>query len=132
MKIDNFTKMNFNVFKKDLELALKEIEDKYEMKHSNIKIRYSLKNATIKFDLNIVGETGEAETKEKQAFFQYCDYFGIQKDWFGQKIKFPDGVIFILQGFDMRKSKNKVLLKDLNGKNYYSSINLLKQSKKHE
>lgn len=104
-----FNKKGFEAFSKDLELAVKALEAKYEVEISVGRIKYS----PISFTMDLKVEKTDLDTSVEQVEFEtYCKHYGFSKEDY--KIQFNyDGKTFELFGFNPKSPKNSCAIKDV-------------------
>jgi hypothetical protein len=125
-----FQKTELNLFRKDFEEAVKELEKKYGVKLELHAISYSDIEFHTKLTATKVGESGKKEVDTKT--------FSWMKELLGFKGNIGDkytsnGVTYTVCDLDPKKPKYAVLLKGSNGKNYkapVASVNMFLASQK--
>ena len=104
------TKETCKNFRKDFELAMKELEAKYEISIKLGNISFSSTDFTAKVTANVIGE--EANEKEESEFKSYAKIYGFEPNDYGKEVTIQ-GRRFKFVGFNHRCSKNICSIKEI-------------------
>ena len=121
MKITNFDRNQVRTVNEEIKSALEAIAAKHGISFRMGNIRYNNSNFNAKFEMAVVGETGEAITKEATDFNRYRALKGINAV-LGDLVVMS-GARYEVVGYKARSSKYPILVKSLDdGKTYKISI----------
>ena len=110
----NFTKSGFDAFRKDVENALKTVEEKHGVKVSCGAITYGSYDFSMKMNVVKHGAVDGA----RKLFEQHCASYGFEKDDYEREFVL-NGVKFQLVGFNPKSPKNCCSIKRVSdGKAY--------------
>lgn len=120
-----FNKKGFELFRKDVENALKEVAEKHGVTIDCGKITYSDFN----FNMQLKVVKSDVNTDGKKLLFeQDCMFYGFSKDDYERKFT-SNGKIFKLVGFNRRSPKNCCNIYCItDGKTYKSSSEFVKRA----
>lgn len=106
----NFNKSNFNVFREDVEAALRDVAKKHNIQITCGNISYT----DIEFTLQLVCVNNmNGEDGKKLLFEKYCSFYGFKKSDYERKF-YMDGKRFKLVGFNPNSPKNNCTIVCLN------------------
>ena len=112
----DFTRENFRTFKTEVEKALKEIEENFELKIDCGSISYNKSEFTMKLK---VTKNEPGLNIEKENFEKACSLFGFNKEDYKKRFKLSDGQEYELVGFNIRSPKNNCnIIQVATGKKY--------------
>ena len=105
-----------NVIRPALEKKLEELSKELGINFTTGRATFegTGQTGTFKLDLAIISETGEVITKERKAYEQYHNLFGLPADGFGKEVVIH-GQRLKIAGLRMRAPKNNVLLDTCDG-----------------
>lgn len=110
--------MNWSDFRKDLDIALKEVSDKYNVSLEPKTIRYT--PSTFSFTVEGV-ILGEDKNVDRVLFEESCSRYGFAPSDFEKVFKI-EGVNYKLVGFNNRARKYKIVLEKENGERVRSTV----------
>lgn len=120
-----FNKKEFDNFRKDLQEALKEIEEKYQVKIKSNNIKYT--DIDFKIDLTVL-KNQEGFDAEKEKFEKYCVMYGFKKEHYKNKITLQNKQ-FEFVGFNINKPKNSCSIREIGtGKLYQTTEETIKRA----
>jgi len=124
MKINQFDRSNLRQINSEIEQAMKEVAAKYGLEVKIGNTRFSSSNASSKFELMTISQSGEVMTKEALDFNRYKSYKGIRAN-LGDSFQL-DGKTYTIAGYKARSHKYPILAKCTeDGKTYKLPINLV-------
>lgn len=97
-----FNKKGFDLFRKDVEVALKEVEKKHGVSIECGRINYSALDFNMQ--LNVTKDDGNTDGK-RLLFEQDCMFYGFSKDDYEREFT-ANGKRFKLVGFNRKSPKN--------------------------
>lgn len=116
-KINKINRTNLREINEEIKSALKEVEDKFGVNIELGNSRFTDKNYTTKVKVAVVGDDGEAITKEVTAFKRNKKSYGINDKFeIGTRFETLSGNTFILDGLNTRAKKYPVLAHNRDGK----------------
>lgn len=118
-----FSKKQFENFRSDVEVALKGLEQKYNVEIKGGKIRYDEVQFTLELDVRKKAFRGVPF--EKMLFNERCAQFGFTPDDYMKEFFLHDK-FWRLVGFNPRASKYQVVAMDDAGKRYVFVLNDVK------
>lgn len=122
MKVQEFNKTNLRQMNAEIESALKQIASKYGLEVKLGNTRFSKQNASSKFELMTIGDSGNIMTKEALDFNRYKNYKDIRAN-LGDSFQF-NGNTYTIVGYKARSHKYPILAKCAeDGKTYKLPIN---------
>ena len=92
-------------------------------------ISFSPTNANIKVTAAVIGESGQAQTKERQEFERWAKLYNMEPEWLDRTIKVY-GETYTIKGFKPRCSKFPVLVMRADGKMFKFPIETVKVAMK--
>ena len=108
-----FNKVQFGLFKQDVKLALKEVEEKYGVSVSCGNINYSQYDFTLQL---VVTKSDSTTDGMKERFAKECVFYGFQPEDY-ERVLVLNGKTFKLIGFNLNSPKNccRIVRLDNNG-----------------
>lgn len=108
------TKLQFESMRREIEIALSSIANKYNCEVHAGNIKYTNVSATVAVEFNSKGESGLSA--EQNLFNTYCAQFGFKPEDYNRIVSIDEKVYHFI-GFNLRARKNFCLItKD--GKQY--------------
>jgi hypothetical protein len=124
MKVQQFTKTNLRQINDEMEQAMKAVAAKYGLEIKIGNTRFSGSNASSKFEMMTISESGDVITKEAIDFNRYKNYKGIEAN-LGDSFQYQ-GNTYTIIGYKPRSNKYPILAKcSEDGKTYKLPINLV-------
>ena len=132
-KITNFSQLSsaeFDVLRKEIDLALQSVGVKYNITLKTGNCRYTNTNASIKIEACIISELGESLNREVQDFKDHCTLFGLKLSDLGRT--FNQGrKTYKIVGIRMSAKRYPIVIEDINtGKKVACTESLIKQNLK--
>lgn len=124
MKITSFANdfgnnhSKWNDFRKDVELALRTVCEKYNIDAKTGRVRYSGISAELDLTFTTKSSDGGSIDLNAEEFKRYAKKFGFSPDDLGKKF-FLSGDIYQITGMTKTKSKYPILAKNLTQKKDY-------------
>lgn len=124
MKVTQFDRSNLSQINAEIEQAIKAIAKKYGIEVKLGNTRFSKQNASSKFELMAVGESGTVMTKEALDFNRYKNYKGINAN-LGDSFQYR-GNTYTITGYKPKSHKYPVIATCLeDGKSYKLPISIV-------
>ena len=124
MTVKQFTKDNLRQMNAEIEQAIKDVTKKYGVEVKLGNTRFSGSNASTKFELMTISDSGDVMTKEATDFNRYKNYKGIRAN-LGDSFQYG-GKTYTIVGYKPRSHKYPILAKCSNdGKTYKLPIHLV-------
>ena len=121
MKITEFDRNEVDALCSDIETALAQVANKYEVRISLIKTTYRTNQCTLTLEAMTLSPVGEANTREAEAFKIAAEFFGLKPEHLGQTFRDEDGLRFRLVGLNIKARKRPFIIADVTGKQYSTS-----------
>jgi hypothetical protein len=109
----------------DIDAALAPLGAKHGLSLKAGNAAFSETTATFKLQVCLKTSSGEAITQERQNYIAYADTYGLKPEWLDQTFS-SESRVFKIVGLLPRRSKNPVLCRTENGKEYVFSVELVK------
>lgn len=117
MKIKSFDRTNVRLLSQEIEATLKTLAEKYGITLKTGRGTFRSDNFTLKLEAAVIGDNGQAVTKEVSEFQNYAALLGLQPDDLGKPFTLR-GQTYIITGAKLSSRKYPVLAKNTNGKVY--------------
>lgn len=130
MKITSFTPKTLELLKLDIEHALKLVSAQHCINLKVGKIVYDSGTATIKLEAGVMIAADDGMTvltKERVAFHQYAETYGLTQDCLGKKCVIR-GMTLTVAGLNVRRAKNPIQLQHEDGRIFFSSAATVKRT----
>lgn len=108
MKVDQFDRGILSAIDADVIEALKPVAEKYGIDISKGRGTFSNTNFTMKIEMSVVGDDGNAVTKEVRDYQSYAHLYDLSPEWLG-KTFMNNGREFKICGLSMKAKKYPVL-----------------------
>lgn len=102
--IRSFNRESLHIVKTRIEETFKQLSDEFGLQFTLGNGRYNPKQASYRFEIATIDETGEAITKERDTFNICCTRHGLVPEDFGQEFELQ-GERFVITGWSSRRSK---------------------------
>lgn len=124
MKVTNFDRSNLRQINAEIEQAMKAVAQKYGLQVKLGNTRFSNSNASSKFELMTVSESGAVMSKEAIDFNRYKNAKAIRAN-LGDSFQF-NGNTYTITGYKAKSYKYPVLAKcSVDGKTYKFPISIV-------
>jgi hypothetical protein len=123
--IKEFDRKTLHLIRPEIEKALSELGAKYGIKLALGRCRFESKNATFNLDLSTLSESGEAETKEANAFKRYAQFCGLDASDLGKEF-YCNGSIYKITGYNVNAKKMPILGTRSDGKRFKFPVHTVK------
>lgn len=104
----NFNKNEFDLFRKDIKEAVKEVEKKFGVEITFGKISYDESHFTIKTEV----ANGSKEEGKRKEFEKYCTLYGLDKNDFGREFLYQ-GELCRFVGLEMNRRKYPIIIESV-------------------
>lgn len=118
----NFNKEEFDKFRKSMKEAVKKVEEEFNVEIDFGNISYKDKEFTIK--TTVYNDT--IEERRKSEYLSYCGIYGLEEADFGKEFMFKGKKTWII-GFDPKRRKFPIIVKDEAGREFLITIDGVKQ-----
>lgn len=119
------TKQLLDLFRKDFQEAVKDLESKYEMVISLGRITYSDDEFTAKLE---VKSGGSKDDVMKREFEKNCVYIGLKPEDYG-RVFTQRGIDYKIIGLDLAKRKYPIIIQEvLTGKTVRCTLDYVKRA----
>lgn len=119
-----FNKQEFKNFRNDVEVALREVAEKYNVDIRAGKINYTEIDFNMKLEVKAREVNGVSY--EQAEFNEYCVMFGFKESDYNKEFTYGNKK-YNLIGFKPRSRKYPVLVKKEDGKTYKMTTEIVKQ-----
>ena len=125
-KINTIDRDNLRLITRMLQAKVDEVaqETGLEIKVGNA--RFSPRNATIKLEVNTIGDNGMAFTKEAENYRYLAPLLGLSVDWLGKSFIYKHEV-HTLVGYMPKSTKFPMLATSMNGKEIKFTIETVRR-----
>jgi len=125
MKVTQFDKPILRAIRPTIEAALATLEEQLGVKVTLGTGRYSSTNVTFKFEMAIVGPSGQAENKDEANFKMYAHLYVLDPSDLGRRFVCR-GEEFIINGLRPSATKRPIMAKGRGGKQFVFPAALVK------
>ncbi len=120
-------KEKLNVIRKDIEQALKAVEEKHNMKFTIGSMRYSNTSFLVKLEASLLSESG-GSLKEEADWLKAVSLGLVEADWLGRAY---DNNQFIIKAVDLSRRKNCIIVEKIStGKKYVTKPETIRRALK--
>lgn len=125
MKFESFDRTNLKIFRQEIEMALKEITEKYGIQFEVGSIKFSSNEFSTKLTANLGEKKSKADTYE-QNWLKYAKWYGMNPEDLGKTFS-ARGKTFKIVGLDPKQRKNNIMLES-NGKGFKAPAEMVKRN----
>jgi hypothetical protein len=112
-KIKQFDRTECSRLGGAIETALQKVGQQYGVHIQRGNGRFSPTNLTLKLEVSVLDESGEAVSREEEAFKKHATVFGLKASDLHKTFKDWKGRQYEIIGLNTRARKNPILAKDL-------------------
>jgi hypothetical protein len=109
--------------RQDVDRVGKEIAEKHGLSYEPQSASYDDDSVKFKMLFGVPGEKGA--TQAERDYHDYCEMFGLEKDWLGKKFRYGNDE-YVIAGLKPRASKYPVVGKRADGKKFKFPVDAVK------